>query len=399
MPAYNSGRSLFSAPVTPPPYTLPDVGEAVVIGTNYPDDIRPSGWTAQNWRRSLFDSYGGGVYVPAYSQYGAYVLAGTGGHNHPDHVGAALFDLSTGKWARLDIANSGTFNSNGDPYEEADTNGSPTFEITGTEVPAPPHPYQFAAYLPEGDKGSFLYVQRAATVVESRTSSYAHRLDLATRLWSRYSVDGDPSGGVGTSSGACYDAARGRYWVMASAVHTNNPMRYLDIATQEWEAMSNHSANPSSGYAGNARLLLHDTYLLRTNAGGASNTGLLLYDPDDPTAGWTALTVSGTVPPIHLSAASAWARYSDGNWYHFNGGADSSTIQKIVPPANPKTGTWTISDVSLTGETLPESSGINSTTSAASTNHYTRFFYVPALDCLCWIPGDALQVYLLKPPL
>jgi hypothetical protein len=135
--------------------------------------------------------------------------------------------------------------------------------------------------------------------------------------------------------------------------------------------------------------MLHGGCILR-NTG--PDQGLWLFDPDDAGAGWHRVQVSGTLP----DGRSRWARYSDGCWYAFQGrGTEGNTLTRILPPSDIRLGTWIVDTVALSGELLPATSGF---TSPAQTSHYTRFFYVEALDVLCWIPGADRAVYLIRPP-
>jgi len=88
-----------------PPYGLPAAGQAVLIGTNNAETIRPPSHGAGDWSYSLFGSYGGGCFVAEHSVGGAYVIAGTGGHNAPPNFGAAVFDFADATWRRIDNAN------------------------------------------------------------------------------------------------------------------------------------------------------------------------------------------------------------------------------------------------------------------------------------------------------
>jgi hypothetical protein len=116
----------------------------------------------------------------------------------------------------------------------------------------------------------------------------------------------------------------------------------------------------------------------------------MLFDPDTPVAGWINLKVSGTLP----RGQDAWARYSDGKWYAFDGFTAGGLLTRITPPVDLKTGTWVVDTATVGGDSLPTKSGL---ADPAQKSHYTRFFYVPALDCLCWIPGANKAVYLVKP--
>jgi hypothetical protein len=393
------------------PYQLPDTGEAVAIsftGSNTAMSIKPTDWGNDNWSRSLFDSFGGGTFVPTYSTHGAYVLAGTGGHNHPDHIGAAVFDFTTGLWSRVDVANAGTFNTAGTPYAAADLSGTPHYEINlgqspGTEVPAPPHPYANLAYYDNGANGSVIYVTRGAVGVEALEATSAHSFDLNTGLWNRETGAGPFSMTEGT---VVWDEARNRWWLVPEALHNYDKMNYLDPADMTFKQTASSgdffSSGTSAGGTVSPRSMLHDTYLIR-NAGPTG--GLWLYDPDNPTAqdgagrkGWRSLMVSGTLPDPQIM----WARYSNGNWYSYpaqTGDGPSSSIFRIQPPdppspGDPSSGTWIVDSVTLGGASLPEPQSYSGTYQC---QYYTRFFYVAALGCLAWIPGKTESVYLLKP--
>lgn len=370
------------------PYTVPASGEAVAISTNTPLSIKPSDWGGGDWVYSLFESFGAGVYAPGYSSHGAYVLAGTGGHGHPDYIGAAVFNFSTGAWERLDVANSGSFLTGGAVYQAGNVNGSPYYEATGTEVPAPPHPYANLCYMPDGTKGSVIYVTRAAIAGPAYDSTASHRFDLVTRTWSRATTNqfsGNPV--LATVEGtSVWDAARNRWWLVPRDINNLNRMYYLRRSDMTWQTTATASSFfPGAMVTSGSRAMLHDGHII-VNSG---SQGLWLYDPDTPSAGFIQLTVSGTLPNIR----NCWARHSNGNWYVFEGAAASNTITRIVPPASPKTGTWTVSTITVTGATLPARS-----MSFGTVAHYNRFFYVPAVDCLCWIPGGlSAAVYLIKP--
>ena len=101
------------------------------------------------------------------------------------------------------------------------------------------------------------------------------------------------------------------------------------------------------------------------------------------------LDVSGTLPP----GPDAWARHSDGRWYAYDGLPDSNIIARITPPADLKRGKWVVDAIAVGGDMLPTKSGL---ADPAQTSHYTRFFYVPALDRLCWIPGPNKAVYAIQ---
>lgn len=364
-----------------PQYSLPSSGQAVAIGVNHALSVTPTedGFTAAEWDYSLFNSYGGGVFVEKYSAAGAYVLAGTGGHNHPDNPGAVVFDFANARWSRLDNTQ-GVARKTTSPHAflESESTGAPWYEWPGTQVPLPAHPYRNLAYSPDGAKGSVVYITRAAVGAGASSSDRVHRFDLATRQWSRVGTGGsDRMINGGFESDGLWDAVRNRWWYIIPDHHYLRNVAYLDRSDSTWKTTASssswHPHMPGASF-------MHDGYILR-NTGGS----LYLFDPDLPAEGWILLSVSGSLPQ---PAASRWARYRNGNWYAY-AGAGGNTMQRIVPPDNPKTGAWTVSNITVSGASLPVRSG--------STAHYSRFIDVPAIGCLAWIPGGSNPVFLIRP--
>jgi hypothetical protein len=358
----------------------------VAIGSNGALDVTPTaeGWNQLSWSYSLFDSFGGGVYVPTYSAAGAYVLAGTGGHGHPDNNGAAVFDFSTAQWKRLDNANGVLRKSGNFVYQVTDGSGAPWHEVTGSAVPLPAHPYGTLAYMPDGTKGSVIYVTRSAVASQSVDSGASHRFDLATRMWSRASSE--LSTRTDVEGDVVWDAARNRWWLIPMNLHNYQNLTYLDRADMKWKSTTTQSAYSSSILAGYARTVLHNGLLIRNRG---VEGGLWCFDPDNPSAGWVKLNVSGMLP----RSQDRWARHSNGNWYSYSGDG-GNVITRIRAPQDPKTGTWVVDSIMVAGDTLPAKAGVSDPSTLA---HYSRFFYVPALDTLAWIPGGNKQVYLVKP--
>lgn len=383
------------APAPGRSYPIPAVGQCVAISGNTAADVTPTheGWTSDAWLESLFESFGGPAFAPGYSAEGAVVFSG-GGHDHPDNVGAAVFDFATGLWSRLDNANGVARPDAGSrtySVQPAATNGAPWYELLGSEVPAPPHPYGTLAYCPDGARGSVLWVTRAAVTVDGNLSSpTAHRFDLATRAWSRYSQF--QASRVGVEADALWDETRNRWWHLLSAQNNFRNVAYLDRSNQTWGLSASQASFPSSSITGSASAQYSRNWLFRGLILRAANGALWCWDPDDATTGWRALAVTGTVPTL------TFAGHSDGCLYAFAGASASNTITRLRPPADLaqlKTGTWVVESVTIGGAALPARAGRQD---PAPTNHYRRFGAVPALDCLYWIPGGTKAVYLLKPP-
>lgn len=368
------------------PYTLPMAGQVVAIsvsGGNTAASVTPTteGWGSDAYMYSLFNSYGGGVFVPKYSVAGAWVMAGSGGHNHADDHGAGVFDFATGKWLRLDNAN-GVKRVFDHPhaYTLSQTTGSPFYEIIGSQVPSPPHAYNHATFLDQGAKGSIIHITRAAIARESVGSGSVHVFDLTTRLWSRFTNNLSPR--VNVESDVVRDVARNRYWLVMNDQHSYRNVMYFDLSDKTFKTTADQPEWASGELAGYNRTWLHQGMLIRQTEAGT----LWYFDPDNAVAGWNRCVVSDPLP----SSNNSFVRYGSKSYYWYSG-TGGNTLVKMIPPTNPKTGTWDISSVSFTGDTLPVRSG------GPGGAHYKNLIYVPAIDCLAWVPGGSNPVYLIKP--
>lgn len=366
------------------PYPVPSHGSASAIGLNTASDIVPGdGWTTTGWNYSLFNSFGGGAFLSNFSDYGAYVLAGTGGHAHPDNPGAVVFDFEDALWKRLDNANGVNRKSNNNSFDVAETNGQPYYELTGTEVPAPPHPYANLIAIPDGAKGRVAYITRAAACTESVNSTASHQLDLNTLLWSRL-TENHYTRGVRVESDSVYDAQRNCVWHIPTNQHEFKSVAYLDLLDGQWKTTAWSSGFPSSSVGGIGRCVLVNGFIVKNCGSG----GLWLFDPYLPESGWVECAVSGALP----APGNRIVEYSDGNFYSLPN-AGGNILTRIATPNDLKTGTWVIDAVEIGGPTIP-----SKTSAGGFTNHYSLLCYVPRIDCLSWLPGEGNSVYLIKPP-
>jgi hypothetical protein len=101
------------------------------------------------------------------------------------------------------------------------------------------------------------------------------------------------------------------------------------------------------------------------------------------------LNTSGSQP----AEANRWAYYPADGRFYTRVNNSGQTLFRLTPPADWKSGTWTIDTVTVSGATLP-----NFTTTGGTRRHYGTFFYVPAIDSLAWISGESTSVIILKPP-
>ena len=258
------------------------MGTARAISLNAAGDIKPSDWPCTSWNYALFDSFGGGAFVPNYSPVGGYVIAGTGGHGHPDYIHAVVFDFTTGRWEQL-LAVNAVNDKRGAVYRVADTAGAPGYRFRD-EVPAPAHPYQNLCYMPDGAKGSVVYVTRSAIASESVDSGHAHRFDFRQPAHGLVRLPGSLAGREsGRESSAVWDEARDRWWLVSSGyLHIFEDQVYLDRADMAWKYTGKFAWPGGAGISNYSRVMMHGGMLLR-NSGPSG--GLRLFDPDNASAG------------------------------------------------------------------------------------------------------------------
>lgn len=380
-----------------PPYALPARGQARALGTHTAQEVRPGQFDVESWQYSLFDSYGGGVFVTSFSKAGAYVIAGSGGHRSPEHTGGVAFDFETGSWQLLPDASNTPVRS--DMYWVSETNGAPEYEIgvsptTPNAVPSPPHPFMNLMPLPTelggGPRGSVVYAIQAAQCVESVISTRAHRFDLATQTWSRYTSNHlNALGGVSISFDApsVFDPAAKRIWQLPNQIHATQNIGYIDLTEPEpqWRLSASWPYTPT--WDGTDSAWLDDTRRLILMQ---SPTRLVALDLNNIAAGPRLLNFTGTLPPY----GNRWEFYPpDGSFY--NKSNTGNEIWKLTPPTgDPLTGTWAISSFTVTGATLPD---IRGPAQDAGARHFTRFFYVPSLKLFAWIADSTSPVMLIRP--
>lgn len=370
-----------------PPYALPGPGETNDIAGNGPEDVNPAALTDAQWVTAAFASFGGGVFVEDYSQGGAYVIAGTGGHASSENIGALIADFDDGTFKRLD-PQGGAYQ--GTPFSTADTGGTPWYELTGSSgVPAPGHGYHMqvplSAAMGGGTKGSVLYVTRAAIASESVSSTGAHRLDLASGVWSQYSTN--QAARTSFEASAVLDVTRSRAWLCTNAQHNFTNLVFLNLSTGAFGTSGNQSGFPSSNVERGFNFM-HAGLVIRHGQLGT----LYYWDPDDTTTGWQQITLSGSVGTEN--EANPFVFYPPtGNFYKLPLAGGTSLTRLIPPATNPKTNTWTADTVTVS-PSLPAASAA----SGGSVTNTVRFFYVPSIERLAWLPGGiGSGIHLINP--
>lgn len=383
-----------------PPYSLPTVGQAAHIETitgpsSSHKAVKPSELTTEQFTRALAGSYGSGVFCSEYSLAGAFITAGSGGHGHPELVDAVGFDFTTGSWFRLANAN-GAPNLPPPGYVPGvNSTGSPWFEAsTGSEVPAPPHPYSCAVYIPPsnggGYRGSFAYGVRNVVGQGAEFSPTAHRFDLTTRAWSRLvSAPGVNLGdGVNSEYRCVFDPATSRIYIVPRALHYFNVLPFVSTTSvTTYGTIGTGPFPPDSGSDGlttglaGAVLDPKRRLIVRT-----LQRKLRALDLNNPTGGWQLVSLSNsTLLPNNGLGDSEIVYHEANDAFYYLPSTGGQTIYKISPPAtNPYSAPWVVTQQVISGATIYQhgNDGLISSGSAA----YKCLMYVPALGMLAWVP-------------
>lgn len=377
--------------VTSFPYPLPNsAGQVVFIGTNLPRDVRPNTHSVYQWDYANFGYYGGGAFIQDYSAGGAWAIAGSGGHGASPNIGALIFDFADATWKRRD-------NSNGVPWTRGDDYPASTFsggEFPGTQVPGPGHQYGVMKPISTaqggGPKGSYLCLGFSAMGAEGSTGGGAHRIDLNTGQWTRASTNQSLPYSVGGQQTAFYDPVSNRYYVPPAAASGVTVTVYLDANDWTWKQI-NHAGTSTVGYytaAGFIDLNRRLFAIWDTNR-------FIAMDMNNLGAGYQLLGMTGS-GNVHLDCGFEYYP-PDGCFYHcFANVQATNYLTKLTPPpigGNKFTG-WTMSTSPLNA-TLPRRGPWADQGSNAV--HHNSLFYVPAIQRLAWVAGDAAQVAIIKP--
>lgn len=363
------------------PFPLPSAGQALHVGGNTFDDIRPSGATSATWNYVNLQAWGSGVWVPGYGSMGAYVIPGAcGGHDDGCSFYSPLWDVSTGLWRRLDPTNT-IDRYLGTNHNVSETSGSPYYEVSGTtppnSVPAACHPYRNAV----AHGGDVLWVGRAAVCRDSVSSPTVHKVALgsSTCTYSRFTSNASASGRIGPD--ACVvPLADGLCYHVDASNNARTSVETFSAATGEW-GLSGTYALPANECSGNGYVFGHlGRYLVKRGSG----TTHFLFDRLSASAGWSALTVTGAPP---ASATNMPAECGGAYFWVPNGGG--SVLTKGVVDAG--AGSITFAAVNLSFGSVPAHPTTN--------NHYTASWgmSIAGVSYIGHCVGGAHGMHIIRP--
>jgi len=373
--------------IPPPSVNVPAKGNALLIAAaNDYQAQRPAIKTAAQFTGSLFESYGSGLFNPYFSKDGAFVICGTGGHDHQETFDAVIYDFTARAWTTVFAQGVAERNT---PVDVTETNGAPWYEMLGTQIPAPSHPFRSMMVLPPsagGDpKGSMLYLVRGAVCIESRNAPVAHRFDLTPGNWSRASTN---SAIVNTiEATAVYDAVTNRGYIVPSPLSSIQKLSYLDCA--DWQFKQTPLFPwPKAGTGPYAHAVIWGRHLLHF-----WGTMIQSLDLDNIAPGFQVVAYTGTLP-VTISATgansgtqNAWVWHAVNNCFYYRHHVSAQQNLFRLTPGTP----WVVDTVTLGGDVVPEFS----TNTATMSPGYRSLSYLPTLSMLGWVTENG--VALLNP--
>lgn len=187
---------------------------------------------------------------------------------------------------------------------------------------------------------------------------------------------GDPSGG-----GSAYDASRNCVWWM---FRDNARMTKYDVALNSWST----EGNPLAISGGGSVTYLDDLDLLvMTGSTAQFPGGIAVFDPVTNTRYLPGATGS----LVGLSdLSSVGITYAKGRLYAWDNASNTTVINRITPPANPRTEPWVIDQQTV-------AAGNTVTPTVAQTNGtFGRFGWCENLGVF-YLFNDTNELYAFKP--
>ena len=350
LPAWRSAMVANTWAVVPMANTLADINPRnnAAINPNYPSAPE---WTAIGSQSMIVLAWCG-----ASNDDSRVRIAFAGGHG--DWAGNECYDVEINadtpswvltRWPSGAIGNLLTTND-----------GQESTGVYADGQPRSSHTYNKPVYVP--GVGHYSVVQGACSW--SGAGGTSRPIKMAADGTGTLMAD-NPYAGAGSAGGGAYDSLRHALWYRGN--NTGSFSKY-DITADAWTSQGSAQAMSLT-----SALAYHpdsDT-LLWGNADLASDWAVF----DCATATLYQPTFSGT-PAGGLTPGRAQMHWvpSLGAFVCWDNSTATTLITRLTPPANPRTGTWVI-------DTLPVSGANTVTPSAAAANGtYGRFFYSPTLD-------------------
>lgn len=271
--------------------------------------------------RSVFVAWSGAAHVSGFGDHGS-ILHWGGGHN--DYYGNEVyaFDLDTLTWTRL------TDPSTVEDWSAVHSNG-----VLPDGNPRVPHTY----YYLTSDGAKLIVGMREEDNVGGHYVHQVSLFDPSLESWQNFTEENPLS--MKIYDGFVYDSSRDCLWAVAQ-----QPVSWAkgDLSDGSWTGYTGKTGNYGNR-AGSVYVPTKDVVV------SFPSGAVFGFSPADPTADKVDLTTSGTGPTFAEGDMAHWSGNLGAIVYHVTA---SDTLYTLTPPAGDwDTGTWTWSELSLTGST------------------------------------------------
>ena len=344
-----------NTPCEPPPAWVPAPGQWAAVGLNTlvdvqgPSPVSGDGFATNNGFHKI---WAGGAYAPHYGgTYGSMIYGPNGGHNSYDGNDVYAYDIES----RLCLLAKATYNPTSD--------GINSFGEFPDGSPCPPHGYDAHVVLPNvGASGSLVVPATYNDLDLANWCSWSHLLDLATGKWSRGPDFVDP-----VHMASAYDPIEDVAWFRAEPAQ---PLTKFDGVTR--------TTFPGNRYAiDTGTVATIDTKRHHfVHWDGRSLRHLFVTDLASPNTQPTAISL----PSGPGSCAFEYVPELD-RIVAWNGG---KTVYTLNP--NDYAAGW---QVQGTASNVTPPSPVN--------DSYSKYMYVPGIQCLIGISDVDTPAYAYRP--
>lgn len=244
----------------------------------------------------------------------------------------------------------------------------------------PPHTYNKLVFVP--GVGCYVSVQGNVSFSGSAGTARTIKFDPLTGLGAL--VANNPFAGSFSGSGACFDPTRGNQGSIWNRGRALGVMSRYDVELDSW---TSHGGNVNVSADTALEYLPGDDLLIWINTGLAQSFGV--FNPTNNT--YTYPGFSGSFVGLTLTGqcSPSWSDAHNG-FLIWDNGSNTTQINLINKPANPRTDPWPISQLAV------DPSNTITPSVRASNGTYGRAFYSATLGCFFVVNSTTTQFYFFR---
>jgi hypothetical protein len=356
------------------PDWLPPRGEIADVSLNTLNSQAPIIDGKQTNPSGVMDAWCGMTYAESLGELGSIVIHG-GGHADYLYNEVYRYDVATRFWSRL-VEPTYPIYMGPDSYYTDSVYGEYYSSASGASLhygaPSADHTYGHTLWLPPGSLGTdpagYYFSAGTSSQVPAgqRGSAWPHFVPLSKPKWTRANAAFGTQPGYGP---ALYDSRRNRVVSMPSA-DFNQTLQIFNCATQTSGKLAIGGPGTRTYYGTAAYDEEADLYMSANVGNVASGATLQLVNPATGEMKYATIAndMTASLGTGGWEWVQAWAA-----WVYYPG--SGLEVFKLQKPSDPWNGVWTMSKRVM--------GGVQARAKSAAP-HYTRFRYMPALDCFIW---------------